>query len=96
MVGRGHDQPDAEAHAPHGRDVPSVSLEGFPITNAIHPIHGGDWVLGLAVPDDTLDALLHEQLTQLVAVALACVLLALGLSHWLAGRIAQEIRRGRA
>lgn len=74
----------------------SVSLEGVPITNALHPIHGGDWVLGVGVPIEMLNAFLRQQLTQLVAVALACVLLALGLSHWLAGRIAQEIRRGRA
>ncbi len=71
----------------------SVSLEGIPITNATHAILDGDWVLGVGVPNEVLDAPLRAQLVQLVAVALACMALALGLSQWLAGRITREIRR---
>ncbi|MDD2547383.1 MAG: cache domain-containing protein [Burkholderiaceae bacterium] len=74
----------------------SVSFEGIPVTNTLHPIHGGDWTLYMGVPHHTLDAPLRNRLLQLVGVAMGCLLLALGLSAWLAGRITQEIRRGRA
>lgn len=72
----------------------SVSLEGIAITNAMHVIHDGDWVLGVGVPNDVLNATLREQLMQLVALALGCLLLSIGLSQWLAGRITLALRRG--
>ncbi len=73
------------------RQFDSVNLLGVPIKTRMAPIVGGDWFLGVAVPNEVLDGPVRDRIRDFAAYGVAWVLLSLALSQLMAHFLSRQV-----
>lgn len=75
-----------------GNPFQGTTLEGVPTRIVVLPVHGGDWFLGVAVPEAVLNASLDESVRELAVFAVFWIGLALALSYLFGGYLAGQAK----
>ena len=69
---------------------PGVTLEGVAVMNAMFPLHGGDWVVGLGVPVKTLYQPRRDLLREMGLLAVLWVVVSLVAAQLLASYLVRQ------
>ena len=75
-----------------GRPFQGNTLEGVSTAIVVLPVQGGDWYVGVAVPQSVLSASLDQSLTQLAGFAVLWFALAFALSYGFGNFIIRQAR----
>lgn len=68
----------------------TLSLDGAPVTTMIAPVHNADWFLGVAVPNELLNAPARENMKHFVGVGVIGLLLSLLVAHLMARFLSKQ------